>query len=872
MIASTFLVLSASEIKTANAQTTTIPSNLLQYEWTQPRASNNGSNFNSGPGPNSPSVQWRAKIAGTEGLNRYNGSTQIGIPVAFNGMLFVPLGGKTYALNAATGNIVWTAPFFGTAAKIDDTYMVIGSRGVKIADGSTVWTGPAGFSYGASTFSGAGYVPELKMFVDQVYGWNIPDPSKAPTLAWNLTNQADVGTGACVYGAGKVFIGGNDYSLRAYDAKTGTFLWETADTSTFIYGMSYADGKIFHGGLDNNLRCFDANTGKILWTYNPHTYYGQWASSTGYAYGMVYEHNQDNYMYAINATTGKLVWRQSGPGIYYSNTFNIADGKIYVMMGENEYRDFATGDFGYSEFDCFNAYTGNLIWTMPLEDGAPMGYQCVAYGNLYVVPTVSYSTPGVVYSGSTIGEVWCIGGQAADWSMFLGDSARSAQGSGPTNLQFKWNFTTGGIIVSSATCANGVAYFGSFDKKIYAIDAATGAQKWTFTTGYKVYSTPAVINGKVYTGADDGNVYCLDANTGSQVWKTPAGGITTSLLGLGYTTIRSSPAVLNGRVYVGSLDGNLYCFDASSGSVVWKFQGVAPSAIFASPTISGDAIYLSSARGGYRVGFGPAVTNGDFYKLDLNGNVIWHNEIPYLLNLTSSQGNFLFATPTVAPDLGMVFLRNGYWKNYAFNATTGATIWTYSGMYNPGTLVQLGGAPQVDTLTYAYGRLYFGDYYGVSCLNATSGSRIWYTYTSREINNPAITYSYGRVYAANEAGVLYVLDALSGSKLSYYETGNLQMHSAATPYNGNVYIGASDMNLYCFGDARIMSAKATTAQPSVAVASSANLPLGELAPAIVPAAQTPTTTTSSTTVTYVTAAAVIAIAAATAAIILKKRK
>jgi len=753
--------------------------------------------------------------------------------------------------------------------KIDNTYMIIGSRCVKIADGTVVWVGPTGFAYGQSTISGVGYIPELKMFVDTIYGWNLPDPTQPPTMAWNLTSQINVGAGGCVYGDGKVFIGRGDYTLEAVDAKTGTILWKTQDTSAFIYGASYYNGMVIHGGLDNNMHAWDANTGKLLWTYNPHSYYGQWTSSSGFAYGMIYEHNQDTYVYAINATNGQLVWRAKGPGIGYSNTLSIADGKVYVQMGETQYRDFNTGEYAHSEYDCFDAYTGKLIWSMPMENYAPFNYQCLAYGNLYVVPTTpGNQQPGVwtyISAGgaNAMNEVWCISSAVKDWSMFLSDPAHTAEGAGPTNLQLKWKFATGGNIVSSATCANGVAYFGSSDSNLYAVDANTGTLKWAFNTTFQMYSSVAVVNGKVYTGADSGDIYCLDAATGSQLWKTFAGGVTNNYLGIGYSQARSSPMVLNGKVYVGSLDGYLYCLDANSGAVIWKFTGEQPCVIFASPTISGNAIYLASTRGGYPVGSGPAVTNGDFYRLDLNGNVIWHNEIPYLLNLTANRGNNLFASPTVAADLGMVFLRNGYRMNYAFNATTGATLWTYDGMYNPGTPGQAGGAPQMDALLYKYGALYFGDYYGISCLNATNGKAVWFTYLSREVNMQGLTYAYGRVYVVTEAGVLYVLDASTGAKLSYYEFGNFQMHSLPVPYNGNLYVGAPDWNMYCFGDSRVMSAAA----PQASVSSVSSLQAQE------PSVITPFAPASTPTTAYIAiAVAVIAVAASAAAVVVLRRR
>jgi outer membrane protein assembly factor BamB len=57
-------------------------------------------------------------------------------------------------------------------------------------------------------------------------------------------------------------------------------------------------------------------------------------------------------------------------------------------------------------------------------------------------------------------------------------------------------------------------YFGT-DKNVYALDAADGTQPWTYDTGaYRVESSPAVVDGTVYLGTlntaiQDGNVYAL---------------------------------------------------------------------------------------------------------------------------------------------------------------------------------------------------------------------------------------------------------------------------------------------------------------------------------------------------------------------------
>ena len=79
--------------------------------------------------------------------------------------------------------------------------------------------------------------------------------------------------------------------------------------------------------------------------------------------------------------------------------------------------------------------------------------------------------------------------------------------------------------------------------------------KWSYANGTLdsfANSSPAVVNGIVYFGSNDGNVYALNASTGAKVWSYTTGG-----------GIVSSPAVANGAVFVGSGDGNVYALSRS---------------------------------------------------------------------------------------------------------------------------------------------------------------------------------------------------------------------------------------------------------------------------------------------------------------------
>ncbi len=75
----------------------------------------------------------------------------------------------------------------------------------------------------------------------------------------------------------------------------------------------------------------------------------------------------------------------------------------------------------------------------------------------------------------------------------------------------------------------------------------TNSDLWRFKTGSSVWSSPAVSNGFVYVGSLDGNLYAIDALTGKEKWQFRTRGV-----------VDSSPAVSNGVVYVGSYSNNLY--------------------------------------------------------------------------------------------------------------------------------------------------------------------------------------------------------------------------------------------------------------------------------------------------------------------------
>ncbi|HUU20432.1 MAG TPA: PQQ-binding-like beta-propeller repeat protein [Sedimentisphaerales bacterium] len=123
-------------------------------------------------------------------------------------------------------------------------------------------------------------------------------------------------------------------------------------------------------------------------------------------------------------------------------------------------------------------------------------------------------------------------------------------------------------------------YFGSSsDDKVYALDAVTGDERWSFFTGGPVRLAPVVCEGRVFVGSDDGFVYCLNANNGNLIWKVRGGPNNEKLLGSGRMIsrwpIRTGVLVDSGIAYFGAgifPHENVYlcAVQADDGMVIWK--------------------------------------------------------------------------------------------------------------------------------------------------------------------------------------------------------------------------------------------------------------------------------------------------------------
>ncbi len=180
-----------------------------------------------------------------------------------------------------------------------------------------------------------------------------------------------------------------------------------------------------------------------------------------------------------------------------------------------------------------------------------------------------------------------------DWPMFGQNAANTASSSAETTistknvskLRLKWKFQTGGDVSARAAVVNNVAYFPDWGGNLWAVNALNGKLIWGnqfsnygLTNPTYARSTPAVVNGVLYIGVQQGAwMLAINAATGQLIWKTQLESVDPLAI------ITTSPTIVNGVVYegvastqealfggAGPARGSVVALNAANGTVLWK--------------------------------------------------------------------------------------------------------------------------------------------------------------------------------------------------------------------------------------------------------------------------------------------------------------
>ena len=289
----------------------------------------------------------------------------------------------------------------------------------------------------------------------------------------------------------RVYFGSSNKNVYAIDARTGAEIWKYR-TDGFVLLSSPVEwnGRIYVGSYDRNLYCLEAETGRLVWKYQTQ---GELACLPFISKGVVFFGSRDENLYAVNADDGSLKWKFKTMDQIVAATC-VHDGKVFV------------GSFDRNMY-CIDEESGRLMW--------------------------KHETQGEIFNAN------------------------------PPAVK------------------DGIVYFGSFDSILRAVDISTGRLVWKRQLGqYGLDECPVLHGDRMYIGTRDGYMACLTME-GKPVWK----------FRVSAESDITCATIYKERLYAGSGDFNMYCI-SPEGRMLWKFH--TRGAVWFLPAAFENRIYFPS--------------------------------------------------------------------------------------------------------------------------------------------------------------------------------------------------------------------------------------------------------------------------------------
>lgn len=209
-----------------------------------------------------------------------------------------------------------------------------------------------------------------------------------------------------------------------------------------------------------------------------------------------------------------------------------------------------------------------------------------------------------------------------DWSQAGGDAARTrVPAESIASPALLGSLATGSPTFASPVASDGYLVTAGLDGVVRGYRESDRALLWTRSTGTSFVSTPVVDRGRVFLPALDGDLRVLRLETGALLGTVATGGsdysspalagnllylaegttltaIDITLLTVAWTATLDqvsyvSPAVAGGRVVVGTNNGTVAAFDATTGAPQWS-TSIGGSLGSTAPLIFGSSVFVMS--------------------------------------------------------------------------------------------------------------------------------------------------------------------------------------------------------------------------------------------------------------------------------------
>ena len=379
------------------------------------------------------------------------------------------------------------------------------------------------------------------------------------------------------------------------------------------------------GSIGTGFACVDLRTGQELWkntqsviTHGQVLNYisGNQMGGIGYlwnaatpAYQMFDAFTGDLLVTFANATAGDVVY--GSDGTMYVYVLNAQRG--WLAMWNSTKACTAAG---------FDALTPAGLGQWRPKAGTYDWLKGIQWNNTIPIRSITTAAGGVSYPSIRARQyasdvLYAVGGGTAEARLQVGYSMSTGEElwavvRNDTSRAYPMFFVTGDDIF---------AQFDPLHMVYVAYDIRTGQQKWVsdpldYPWGQYIANSIGgmIVNGKLYVGGMDGVMHCFDANTGKQLWKFSSGnsGLETPY---GAWPMGSGPIIADGVVYCGVGEhsptnplirgGKLFALDAETGTKLWEMNGWISVQAIADGYLVGQNLYDNRI---YCIGKGPSAT------------------------------------------------------------------------------------------------------------------------------------------------------------------------------------------------------------------------------------------------------------------------
>jgi len=421
--------------------------------------------------------------------------------------------------------------------------------------------GPGGKGYAPASDAREGLFGNKK-------GWRVklgPQPLATPAIA-----------------DGKVFIGGGfgSYEFYCFDAKSGKKEWmyKTGDDGPTAAVVS--DGYVAFNTESCELEII-TQSGKPVWKkWLGDPLMSMPAISNGKIY-MAYpdtKGDRNHYIACYDLKTGKDHWKKQIPGEIVTAP---------VIVNDNVYLTSLEGTIS-----CFNKDSGQLVYSEKRNaTSSPMvwnGKLFYSQRDTQLVKNqagkdVKQQMEKLVAQPSTPAPA----GAPAHQPTYLKGTGQTAD-----YLDIQKRMDTSTYYKLNANFDAAVGFAGKpADAKIHQAQSNLGlgnvAEVWAFQG-----SRPFVYKNRLYSTMGD-TIKCVDLVTQAVVWtkkithKHPNGLVVDSVV--------TPPAIANGKLFVGTFDGDLVCMNATDGKVLWTLP-LGEKIVF-QPAVAHGHVYVSTFTG-----------------------------------------------------------------------------------------------------------------------------------------------------------------------------------------------------------------------------------------------------------------------------------